>query len=907
MKTLFTKLNIGWLLLGAIILLLTACSKEEIIPVIVDEVEHEKVGETPVKIKIVSANLNDSATKAVYDGSQRYFKWENSDQIGVYVAGTSLEANKNANFAFNPVSRIEGGSNVMFEGTLTEPLSTPTLYAYYPYYSASSISSNNITFKFPDVQYYASGGFSGIPAIGSYTGDVDDVSITFKTLATVIKLSVAKDVSLTENPKLQRIEFHSRKSGQNVAGTMSIDPTSVPLAPNCSAMDEGKIELRISSPVEITTSARTFYIAIPSLNYDQGYTFTFYTDQGVFTANAKMPSNDQHAVNTIYITPELKLKDKAYIIEDAAFRRYLHNRGYITSYDENSSVVELINPGGVTEIDLWSHMYYVNSLQGIEYFPNLISLRIGNFNMSEGYYNPTNPKTRITSLDVSNNPKLRVLDCSCAPIKNLDLSNLSSLEVFYGYLMTSLEYLDISGCSQLNDIVLYDDYYSSLVSGDLVLQSRSSYGHNLKVFKANNMGKSSGGEYNIKSIAAYGNDKIEEIYYTNSPGIEAINVQNCPNLRSVDIENSGKDGNGMVVVNAENSSKFKFYPQPAPTDYYMDRAIIYQEPSTVGNGIDLIIMGDGYTRSELTATKYLQDMKSAIESFFSVVPYSNYRNYFNVYVIAAESNESGITKVGTRTINTKFNAVIASSGTGITSDYNMVRSYCKSVTHIGASSGLGSSPIYPNMNNATSILVLNAVDYAGTCYIFPDGFSVAMCPVTPVYFRGTVMHEAGGHGFGRLADEYITHTGGTISSDDRIDLLRWQSYNMYYNVDLTNNTNEILWRDFIGLPKYSMVGAYEGGYYYTYGVWKPEANSCMVNNVDYYNAPSRRIIYERIMTLSGLKYTFQKFLDQDNEIVPKSSSITRSGVDMPPLAPPIIIEDPKSKEMKSLEKSLLRL
>ena len=899
MKTLFTKLNIGWLLLGVIVLLLSGCNKEEFNPIVIDEPGQERVGEIPVKIKIVSNNLNDATTKAVYDGSQKYFKWENSDQIGVYVAGTSLEANKNANFAFNPVSRIEGGSNVMFEGTLTGPLSTPTLYAYYPYYSASSISSNIVTFKFPDVQYYVPDGFSGIPAIGSYTGNVEDVSITFKTLATVIKLSVVKDISLTENPKLQRIEFNSRKTGQNVAGTMSVNPTSAQLEPNYSAMEGDKIELRISTPVELTTSAQTFYIAIPSLNYDQGYTFTFYTDQGVFTANAKMPSNDQHAVNTIYITPELKLKDKAYIIEDVAFRDYLHAQGYITS--ASNRVVELINPESVTEIDLWDHMYYVHSLQGIEYFPNLVSLTSGNYNPYTGYsYN--SPKTLLTSLDISNNPKLQLLDCSYTNIKNLDLSNLSSLKYFFGYRMTSLEYLDISGCNELETVALYSSGYT-VYNKELILQNHSGVGHNLRVLKANNMGMNSNGEYNIKSIVAYGNDKIEEIYYTNSPGIEAINVQNCSKLRSVDIENSGKDGNGIVTVNAENSSKLKFYQQ-TPSGYYMDRAIIHRELATVGNGIDIIFMGDGYTRSELTEAKYLQDMRSAIENFFSVVPYSDYRNYFNIYVVAAESPESGITKVGARTKNTKFNTIIASSGTGIESDYEMVKSYCKSVGNIGEFYD-GNRWFFPRLSRVTSVLVLNTTDYAGTCAIFSDGFSVAMCPVAPNYFRGLVMHEAGGHGFGRLADEYVNYPYNTITSEYRNQLLTWQTnYNAYHNVDLTNNTATILWKDFIGMQNYSMVGAYEGAYYFGYGVWRPENKSCMDDNRDYYNAPSRRIIYERIVTLSGAGYTFQGFLDQDNGIVPKSGSITRSGVDMPPLAPPIMIEESNPKDMNSVKISL---
>ena len=40
-----------------------------------------------------------------------------------------------------------------------------------------------------------------------------------------------------------------------------------------------------------------------------------------------------------------------------------------------------------------------------------------------------------------------------------------------------------------------------------------------------------------------------------------------------------------------------------------------------------------------------------------------------------------------------------------------------------------------------------------------DGSAIACCPMSadayPYDFRGIVQHEAGGHGFGKLADEYI--------------------------------------------------------------------------------------------------------------------------------------------------------
>ena len=46
------------------------------------------------------------------------------------------------------------------------------------------------------------------------------------------------------------------------------------------------------------------------------------------------------------------------------------------------------------------------------------------------------------------------------------------------------------------------------------------------------------------------------------------------------------------------------------------------------------------------------------------------------------------------------------------------------------------------------------------------------------------------------------------------------------------------------------MGVYEGGYEYQYGVWRSEENSCMNNNVPYFNVQSRWAIVNRIMKFS---------------------------------------------------------
>ena len=103
----------------------------------------------------------------------------------------------------------------------------------------------------------------------------------------------------------------------------------------------------------------------------------------------------------------------------------------------------------------------------------------------------------------------------------------------------------------------------------------------------------------------------------------------------------------------------------------------------------------------------------------------------------------------------------------------------------------------------------------------------------PYDFEALIHHEVGGHAFGRLGDEYRYY--GVIPSKDKERLKLWQSYGFYPNLDLTNDLTQILWADFTKIPKYAYVGAFEGGFLYNYGVWRPEYLSCMENNIPYFN------------------------------------------------------------------------
>jgi len=60
--------------------------------------------------------------------------------------------------------------------------------------------------------------------------------------------------------------------------------------------------------------------------------------------------------------------------------------------------------------------------------------------------------------------------------------------------------------------------------------------------------------------------------------------------------------------------------------------------------INLVILGDGYTNAEMT--KFSTDATKFKDYFFQKAPYSNYKNYFNVFIIKTPSPESGVKHPG---------------------------------------------------------------------------------------------------------------------------------------------------------------------------------------------------------------------------------------------------------------------
>lgn len=323
-------------------------------------------------------------------------------------------------------------------------------------------------------------------------------------------------------------------------------------------------------------------------------------------------------------------------------------------------------------------------------------------------------------------------------------------------------------------------------------------------------------------------------------------------------------------------------PDPyASTDYSKDGQVLTLQKATVGKGINIVFMGDAYTDRDMgTGGVYEKVMKDAMEEFFAIEPYKTFRNRFNVYAVKVVSKNGRIGPDYKTALGTRFG-----SGTYVEGDDEKCFEYAMKV---------------PGINSRENLLVsvlVNSNHNAGTAILYANGqCAVARTPSfgnDPDSFGSTLRHESGGHGFAFLADEYANYD--ETAPQSHIDYYN-EVYNLYgwfSNVDFTNDPDKIRWSAFLKDSRYDgQVGMFEGAALYTYGAWRPTANSMMNQNMGDYNAPSRWAIYQQIMKRSGEDYSFEKFLEYDEvnrKAAGKAPLRLPANRNFEPGAPPVII------------------
>jgi hypothetical protein len=306
------------------------------------------------------------------------------------------------------------------------------------------------------------------------------------------------------------------------------------------------------------------------------------------------------------------------------------------------------------------------------------------------------------------------------------------------------------------------------------------------------------------------------------------------------------------------------------TYYTNGQKVVLNQANASGcsNYFNIVLLGDGYQKRDLVAGgKFERSARSAMDSFFAIEPYKTFKDRFNVYMVAYESadegtdiNSDGISK------NTYFNSYC--EGGGNTAAY--VAGTDPVINAVKAVVGSGDATYYRSI----AILLINTDEQAGsTGYPFRDkkegwpngyaSFAIAALAANSTGTNGLIKHEAGGHAFGRLADEYYTN-GTTASSANKSDLSNWHAKGWYWNVNPSNSGN---YYNFTNSDYSSEVGFIEGAYGYQYGMYRPTQGGMMQGSTGVFNAPSRHAIYHRIITESqgASAYSWSNFKNYDQK------------------------------------------
>jgi Leucine-rich repeat (LRR) protein len=313
----------------------------------------------------------------------------------------------------------------------------------------------------------------------------------------------------------------------------------------------------------------------------------------------------------------------------------------------------------------------------------------------------------------------------------------------------------------------------------------------------------------------------------------------------------------------------------ASKDYSLDGQVMALQKATTDKGVNIVLMGDGFVDTTMVSGGlYEKKMQEAMEHFFEVEPTRSYREYFNVYCVKAVSKNGVFTDRAETALNAEFGI-----NRGITGDITRVKEYAAKVQ------GLDGKETH-------IITLMNSTGHAGMCYLFEDGsVSFISNPADTSVFAGVLQHEAIGHGLGKLGDEYIDHYE-SISQSEKEHLVGLQSKGWHLNLSLSPEKKP--WDHFTGKPGYERVGAYEGGFYFWKGVWRPEETSSMVvSKLHYFNGPSREQIVKHILQAADQSYSWEEFVLKDKATPPLKSATVhtdRRQENQSPHQPPMVMK-----------------
>jgi hypothetical protein len=243
---------------------------------------------------------------------------------------------------------------------------------------------------------------------------------------------------------------------------------------------------------------------------------------------------------------------------------------------------------------------------------------------------------------------------------------------------------------------------------------------------------------------------------------------------------------------------------------------------TINKMINLVIMSDGYTSAELP--KFKTDATAFMNYFFTQSPFSNYKNYFNVYTVNVPSNQSGVIHPHTA----------SDCGGDVTVTNPDI--YFKSTMDYAGMHRLivaNFSIVYTTLNNNFPqwdlvLILVNSTKYGGS------GGTISVASTDPSATQVAV-HEIG-HSFGNLRDEY--YPGASYMVEQA-------------NTSKESNSTLVRWKNWIGINSTGLYQFSEDNTWY-----RPHQN-CKMRNISLAFCPyCNELTIEKIHSITNAIYSY---------------------------------------------------
>ena len=818
--------------------------------------------------------------------------WSPEDEISVFCVvdnGNSWSITGRSRFVS---TNTENVAKTTFVGEI-EPTDNATYYAVYPYSSDNNVSYHSIRVIIPTVQTAVADSYDRT-AFVSYAETKSD-TFYFKNLCGGIKFSVSQE-------GIKEVSF-KYTSGDIMSGDLFIDVVAenAPIlrtwgttrsneviirAPDNSYFEVGKYYYAVmypstnQSPLMVTfkkDDSRAIYTTEGTtaikrsvfkrlLNKDFGLRFEKKKDSDGAIMMSSYMGDDKVSVTEVYFHPSSDhVTDINFGTEEGP-----------VYYERIGSVVHYYTPKESFNLkNVTSHMF-VNwdSLTKID-FSGVDTSEATDFSCFFGWC--WNLKDiDLTGFDTSQAIDMSSMFAGCKSLAKLDLS---SFDVTHVTKMSAM----FEGCRNLRELDL-----SSFETGRC---TDMSFMFNYCV----SLEKLDMKSFNVSSVNSF------NLMCHNF----AIHRKHCIVRASEETRELMCEEN----ANMPESSKQYFITWISPsddfpeiidpfadlyksTDYSKDKTFRTLQTATQGKGLDIVIMGDAYSDRLIENGKYDSDLSGAIEHIFSEEPLKSLRDYFNVYISYAVSENESITGI------TAFDLVfedwpstLISGGDGVTDDY--VRAI---LPDYGREWMTGRPTPF-------IIIVANSIRHAGTNYFFTSGSTLTLSALglDDTDYHAIICHEFG-HALGRLADEYDDWSGhltfGDIPSEFD-NYIQSCSEGFWPNVDITNDPDLVKWSHFLSDERYSNqgLGIFEGGFaQYAYGIWRPTENSIMNSATTGFNAPCREAVYKRVNELANdsFVYDYETFVAFDQKAMSRASKPNSVRMDyrnsVRKLPPPVFIK-----------------